>query len=135
MISFGMSEEQELIRDAMREFAADAIRPIARECDEAGEIPADFLKTVWTLGLTNTQIPEEYGGAGEERALVTNAILLEELAFGDASLAIAALDSLRCKYLVTNDNHRRVVSNQSIFDCEVSDGIFGILISAEVVHF
>jgi alkylation response protein AidB-like acyl-CoA dehydrogenase len=91
MISFGMSEEQELIRDAMREFAADAIRPIARECDEAGEIPADFLETVWTLGLTNTQIPEEYGGAGEERALVTNSILLEELAFGDASLAIAAL--------------------------------------------
>ena len=91
MISFGMSEEQELIRDAMREFAADAIRPIARECDETVEIPADFLETVWTLGLTSTQIPEEYGGAGEERAVLSNAILLEELAFGDASLAIASL--------------------------------------------
>jgi alkylation response protein AidB-like acyl-CoA dehydrogenase len=91
VISFGMSEDQQLVQDAMREFAADAIRPIARECDETGEIPADFLQTVWTLGLTNTQIPEAYGGAGEERSLVTNAILLEELAFGDASLAIAAL--------------------------------------------
>lgn len=91
MISFGMSEEQQLIRDAMREFAADAIRPIARECDEAGEIPADYLDTVWTLGLTSTQIPEEYGGAGEERAPITNVILLEELAFGDSALAIAAL--------------------------------------------
>ena len=91
MISFGMSEEQQLIRDAMREFAADAIRPIARECDEAGEIPEDFLDTVWTLGLTSTQIPEEYGGAGEERAPITNVILLEELAFGDSALAIAAL--------------------------------------------
>jgi len=86
-----MSEEQEMVRDAMREFASDAIRPIARDCDEAAEIPADFLETAWSLGLTSTQIPEVYGGAGEERSLVTNAILLEELAFGDASLAMAAL--------------------------------------------
>lgn len=91
MISFGMTEEQELVRDAMREFAADAIRPIARECDEAAAIPADFLETAWSLGLTSTQIPEAYGGAGEERSLVTNAILLEELAHGDASLAMAAV--------------------------------------------
>ena len=56
MISFGMSEEQELVRDAMREFAADAIRPIARECDEAAEVPVDFL-TAWTLGLTSTCDP------------------------------------------------------------------------------
>jgi alkylation response protein AidB-like acyl-CoA dehydrogenase len=91
VISFGMSEDQQLVQDAMREFAADAIRPIARECDETGQIPADFLETAWTLGLTSTQIPEAYGGAGEERSMVTNAILLEELAFGDASLAIAAV--------------------------------------------
>ncbi len=91
MISFGLSDEQELVRDAMREFASEAIRPIARECDEAAAIPADFLETVWTLGLTSTQIPESFGGAGEERAMVTNTILLEELAFGDASLAMAAL--------------------------------------------
>jgi alkylation response protein AidB-like acyl-CoA dehydrogenase len=86
-----MSEEQELVREAMREFAADAMRPIARECDEQAMIPADFLETVWSLGLTSTQIPEAYGGAGEARSMVTNAILLEELAHGDAALAIAAL--------------------------------------------
>ncbi|MBJ21987.1 MAG: hypothetical protein CL933_21475 [Deltaproteobacteria bacterium] len=86
-----MSEEQELVRDAMHEFAEDAIRPIARDCDEEAAIPADFLETAWTLGLTSTQIPEAFGGAGEERGVVTNAILLEELAFGDASLAMAAL--------------------------------------------
>jgi alkylation response protein AidB-like acyl-CoA dehydrogenase len=85
-----MSEDQELVQNAMREFAAEAIRPIARDCDESGEIPSDFLDTSWTLGLTSTQIPEAYGGAGEARSLVTNAILLEELAHGDASLAIAA---------------------------------------------
>jgi len=90
VISFGLTEEQELIRDTLREFAADALRPIGRECDEAGKIPQEFLDTVWELGLTNTQIPTEYGGAGEERSAVTNAIVLEELGYGDLALAIAA---------------------------------------------
>ena len=70
MISFGMSEDQELVRDAMREFAAEAMRPIARACDESAEIPQDFLDTVWQLGLTSTQIPEAYGGAGEVLSLI-----------------------------------------------------------------
>jgi len=91
VISFGMTEDQELVRDTLREFAADQLRPIGRDCDEKSEIPADFLQGCWDLGLTSTQIPEEYGGAGEERSPVTNAILLEELAHGDAALAIAAV--------------------------------------------
>ena len=91
MYSFGMSEEQEMIRDAMREFAADALRPAGRECDEESAIPDALLQSAWELGLTNTQIPAEYGGGGEPRAAVTNAILLEELAHGDAALALAVL--------------------------------------------
>jgi len=91
VISFGMTEDQQLVRDTMREFAADAIRPLGRECDEASAIPDDFLQTVWDLGLTSTQIPAEYGGGGEDRSPVTNAILLEELAWGDAALAVAAV--------------------------------------------
>ena len=91
VISFGMSEEQEMIREAMRDFAEQAMRPIARDCDEASSVPDDFLQSVWDLGLTSTQIPAAYGGAGEDRAPVTNAILLEELGYGCATLAAAAL--------------------------------------------
>lgn len=91
MISFGPTEEQEMVREAMRDFAAEQIRPIARDCDEASEIPAELLQSVWDLGLTSTQIPESYGGGGEERSSVTNVVVLEELAFGDASLAAAAV--------------------------------------------
>jgi alkylation response protein AidB-like acyl-CoA dehydrogenase len=90
VISFGMTEEQEMVRDTMREFAAQALRPIGRECDESSSIPDEFLQSVWELGLTSTQISEEYGGGGEDRSPITNAILLEELAHGDATLAIAA---------------------------------------------
>ena len=73
MISFKLSEEQEVVRDALHEFAEQAVRPIARECDEASEIPEDFLQQTWELGLVATQIPSAYGGAGEDRAPVTNA--------------------------------------------------------------
>ena len=91
MISFGPTEEQAVAREAMREFATSAMRPVAREADEAGEVPAAFLEQAWQLGLTSTQIPEAFGGGGEPRSPVTQALVLEELAFGDASLALAAV--------------------------------------------
>lgn len=91
MISFEMTEEQSLVRDSMREFAAAELRKQARSADETSSLPADLLETTWSLGLVSTQIPEAYGGAGEARSCVTNAILLEELAHGDAALALAAM--------------------------------------------
>ena len=89
MISFGPTEEQELVRDAMREFAGAALRPIARECDEDSKLQAGFLEQAWELGLVDTQIPEAYGGGGEARSPITNALVLEELGHGDATLALA----------------------------------------------
>ncbi len=90
MISFGPTEEQEVVRDAMREFAEQVLRPAARDADEASALPDGVLDQVWELGLTNTQLPEEYGGGGEVRSPITNALILEELAFGDPALAIAS---------------------------------------------
>ncbi|MBW2275449.1 MAG: acyl-CoA dehydrogenase family protein [Deltaproteobacteria bacterium] len=91
MISYGLTEEQEVVREAIRDFAEQVLRPLARECDEAESIPGDFLDTVWELGLTSTQIPAAFGGGGEDRSPITNAIILEELAHGDATLAMAAV--------------------------------------------
>ena len=91
MISFGPTEEQELVRDAMREFAADALRPRSREFDEASDVPSELLDTVAQLGLVSTSIPEQFGGGGEPRSPITGALILEELAHGDAALAVAAM--------------------------------------------
>ena len=91
MISFGPTEEQQVVREAMREYAEQALRPIARECDESSRLPDDLLQQAWELGLTATQIPEEYGGGGEERSPITNVLVLEELAAGDASLGLAVV--------------------------------------------
>ena len=71
MISFDPTEEQELIRDSVREFAASEMREIARACDEAESVPDEFLEKSWELGLANAQIPEAYGGAGLERSPIT----------------------------------------------------------------
>ena len=91
MISFKLEEEQQIARDALHEFAAEVMRPIARECDEEESVSEEFLAQSWELGLVSTQIPEAYGGGGEERSPITNAIILEELAWGDVALATAAL--------------------------------------------
>ena len=91
MISFRPSEEQEIAREAMRDFAKDMIRPLGRDSDEASVIPADFLEEMWQLGLTSTQIPEQYGGGGEDNSTLMNVIMLEELGHGDVTLALGAL--------------------------------------------
>ncbi len=90
MISFTPSEEQQVVRDAMKDFAEQVLRPVAREADEESALPDGVLDQVWELGLTSTQLPEAFGGGGEARSPITNAIILEELAVGDPALAIAA---------------------------------------------
>ncbi len=102
MISFKLSEEQEIVREAMHEFAETELRPIARECDEAVEIPQAFLDHTWELHLVATQLPEAYGGGGEPRSPITNALVMEELAWGDATLAAAALAPAAFAYAIAD---------------------------------
>ncbi|MEO2167373.1 MAG: acyl-CoA dehydrogenase family protein [bacterium] len=91
MISFQPTEEQELVRTTAREFAANVMRDAARDADEEATLPGGFLDAAWALGLTMAQIPEENGGAGMMRSPLLGAIALEELAYGDAALAMAAM--------------------------------------------
>ncbi len=91
MISFDPTEEQELIRDTVREFASSEMRESAREQDESETVSEEFLQKSWELGLANAQIPEAYGGAGMDRSPVTNVLVTEELAYGCPGLATAVL--------------------------------------------
>jgi alkylation response protein AidB-like acyl-CoA dehydrogenase len=91
MISFGATEEQELIQQTVHEFAQSEMRERARPCDEKRELPDEFLQKSWELGLVTGAIPESYGGGGIGRSPVTNALVLEELAWGDVPLAAAAM--------------------------------------------
>lgn len=90
MIDFEPSEEQQLIVETVRSFAENEIRPRARECDESGKLPEDVLGKAHELGLVANALPERFGGGGE-RSAVTGALIAEELAFGDLSIALAVL--------------------------------------------
>ncbi len=91
MVSFSPSEEQQMIVNMAKEFVNDQIRPVYRECDESGEIPEPVITTAWELGLVSSSIPEEHGGAGWEHSAITGALIAEELAWGDLSMAMHIL--------------------------------------------
>jgi acyl-CoA dehydrogenase len=91
MISFSPTEEQQMIVSMAKQFANDEMRKIYRQCDEDGTIPAGIIDTAWKMGLTASIIPEAYGGPGGERSLITGALIAEELAWGDLSLAMHVL--------------------------------------------
>jgi alkylation response protein AidB-like acyl-CoA dehydrogenase len=76
--------------DTVRQFAANEIRPQARDCDEARKLPEKALEQAHELGLVANALPESAGGGGE-RSAVTGALVAEELAWGDLSIAIAIL--------------------------------------------
>lgn len=91
MISFELSEEQQLISDMLTSFSREELAPKARDIDEAGAISQDLLDAGWELGLISATIPEAHGGSGETRSPVTSAIILEQLGYGCASVATAIM--------------------------------------------
>ncbi len=90
MIDFTPSEDQALVVETVRQFAAKELRPIARKCEEARQLPADVLARAHELGLVASALPAALGGGGE-RSAVTAALVAEELAWGDLALALAVL--------------------------------------------
>lgn len=91
MISFELSEEQQMIRDTVGAFARQEVRPAARPADEQGTIPEELVAKAWELGLVRSPIPQQFGGDGDARSAVTGAVIAEELAYGDLSIAVKVL--------------------------------------------
>jgi len=85
-MNFEFTEEQQMVRNAVREFAENEIAPLAREYDEAEKFPRKQLDGLAELGLLGMIIPEEYGGAGFDS--VSYALALEEIAKADSSVAV-----------------------------------------------
>ncbi len=81
-----LSEEEELFRQSVREFATTDVLPHVREMDEAAKFRPDLIAKFFELGLMGIEVPERWGGAGATIFLATVAI--EELARVDASAAI-----------------------------------------------
>ena len=81
-----LTEEEELFRQSVREFAEGEVRPRVEEMEKAGKLDQDLIEHCFELGLMAIESPEEYGGAG---STIFNAILaIEELARVDASVSV-----------------------------------------------
>jgi alkylation response protein AidB-like acyl-CoA dehydrogenase len=81
-----LTEEQRLLKQAMREFAVGEIAPGAAERDEHARFPSELIPKLAEQGLLGIMVPEEYGGAGYDA--LSNAIILEEIARVDAAVAL-----------------------------------------------
>ena len=99
-MDFELTEEQEMIRKMVRDFAEKEIVPVAGEMDEKGEFPWELIRKMAPLGFLGLPIPEEYGGAGVDN--VSFAIAMEEIARASGSIAITldAHVSLACEAIL-----------------------------------
>jgi len=84
-------EEQQMMLEAFGDFAATKLRPAARQADADCAAPDEILAQSAELGIAVLGVPEELGGAVEERSAVTSALITEALAGGDMGIAFAAL--------------------------------------------
>ncbi len=85
-MDFSWDEQQEMVRDMVRSFAEDRVRPGAAERDRTGAFPAEILQEMGELGLLGMMVPEAYGGAGVD--VFSYLLAVEELARVDASIAV-----------------------------------------------
>ena len=84
-------DEQQMLRESVRDFALAKLRPAAQQADEACAAPGELLTQANELGLTMVGVPEELGGAVAERSAVTTVLMAEALAQGDMGIAVACL--------------------------------------------
>ena len=125
-MDFRLSEEQELLRRSVREFAETEMRPHVREWDQEQHFPIELVPKLAALGLLGIQFPEEYGGAG--MTALDYCICIEELARVDpgVALSVAAHNGLCSSHIFLFGsqafcNYYYLVSVLSLFVLAVHD--------------
>jgi alkylation response protein AidB-like acyl-CoA dehydrogenase len=86
-MSFRLTAEHDAVRQAVREFGENEMRPVAREHDESKEYPEELRREAAKLDFVAPNIPEEYGGAGMDA--ISRTIVTEELWRADPGLGSA----------------------------------------------
>ena len=99
-MDFALSEEHEILRSMVQDFAAEKIAPFADEWDEKHYFPYDeVIKPMGELGLFGSVIPEEYGGS--DMGWLAAMIITEEIAKASSSLRVQVnLQTLGCAFTI-----------------------------------
>ncbi|PZM90367.1 MAG: acyl-CoA dehydrogenase, partial [Actinobacteria bacterium] len=85
-MDFSLTEEQQALRQTVREFAREVVAPVIGEHYARGAFPYDIVRQMGQLGLFGLPFPERYGGMGGD--YFTLCLAIEELARVDSSVAI-----------------------------------------------
>ena len=85
------TEDEQMLVDVVREYAAEVVRPAAAEADELAAAPEAVLKASLDIGLSILGVPEDLGGIFAERSAMAGTLVAEALAHGDLGLAVATL--------------------------------------------
>ncbi|MEO8277712.1 MAG: acyl-CoA dehydrogenase [Thermoanaerobaculia bacterium] len=95
-----LNEEQVLLRDTVRQFAAEVVAPRAKEIDATGEFPLAYFHQAGKLGLAGVCVPEEFGGAGMD--MIAYCVAIEEISRVCASsgVILSVNNSLVCDPLM-----------------------------------
>ncbi len=95
-MDFELSEDHKVLRDAVRDFVTNEIKPIAIQIDEEHSIPEPLIAKLAEMGFLGSYIPEEYGGAGLD--VLSYILVVEEVsrACGSTGVLISAHTSLAC---------------------------------------
>jgi alkylation response protein AidB-like acyl-CoA dehydrogenase len=85
------SDEQQMLTESAREFALARLRTAAEAADDLCAAPPELLTQANDLGLTMVGVPEQLGGAVDQRSAVTSVLMSAALAQGDVGIAVACL--------------------------------------------
>jgi alkylation response protein AidB-like acyl-CoA dehydrogenase len=107
MFEFGFTEEQKMLREMVRDFTNNEIKPIAAKIDEDANIPDSLIKQLGEIGILGISFPEEYGGGGFGE--VGYCIAQEEIARGCMSTAtlIGAHQSIGANVIYLGGNEEQ----------------------------
>ncbi|HZF08836.1 MAG TPA: acyl-CoA dehydrogenase [Thermoanaerobaculia bacterium] len=99
-----LNQEQNLLRDTVRRFAEEVVKPRAKEIDETGEFPRGFYDQAGELGLAGVAIPEEHGGAGMDT--VSYCLVIEEISrvCATSGVILSVNNSLVCDPILKYGN-------------------------------
>jgi alkylation response protein AidB-like acyl-CoA dehydrogenase len=141
MIKF--TEEQIMLRDSIKEFTNNEIKPIASSIDENEEIPLDLMRKIAEMGLLGTAFPEEFGGGGfgevgyclaQEEVTrgcgSTAAFIGAHISIGTNAIYIGGSDELKNKYLPSLTSGEKIAAF-ALTEAEAGSDAFNLKTTAE----
>jgi len=93
LFDLNLTEEQQMTVDAMEQFSAEVLYPLAHDADHAETFPEVLWQHGTDLGLNFYALPESLGGVATEKNIVSNVLIAEHLAKGDFSLTAGLLST------------------------------------------